>query len=98
MPQIVPVSDFRSDIRSVSRYTDEGEVVVLTQNGRPRWAMVDYDEWNAAASSQERSVARALAEAEGLERSGDLSYVSEDEYERRRQARKDARSPKACVC
>lgn len=49
MPQIVPVSDFRADVKSVSKYTDRGKVVVLTQNGRPRWAMVDYDERNASA-------------------------------------------------
>lgn len=97
MPQFVPVSDFRSDIRTVSRNTDEGEVVVFTQNGRPCWAMVDYDEWNAAASVQERSVARALAGAEELERAGKLDYVSEDEYERRRQERKDARRPGAAA-
>ena len=48
MPRIVPVSDFRADIKSVSQFTDEGEVVVLTQNGRPKWAMIDYDTWNAA--------------------------------------------------
>ena len=26
MPRIVPVSDFRADIKSVSQFTDEGEV------------------------------------------------------------------------
>ena len=25
MPQVVPMSDFRADIKSVSQYTDEGE-------------------------------------------------------------------------
>lgn len=41
MPQIVPVSDFRADVKIVSKYTDRGEVVVLTQNGRPggRWSI-----------------------------------------------------------
>ena len=87
MPQIVPVSDFRSDITSVSKYTDEGEVVVLTQNGRPRWAMVDYDEWNAAARAQERSYARALLDAEALEDAGQLTYMDSDTFKKRQAER-----------
>lgn len=91
MPQIVPVSDFRADITSVSRYTDQGEVVVLTQNGRPKWAMVDYDEWNEAARVQERSVARAIVETEAREARGELVILSEQEHRTRREARKAAR-------
>ncbi len=87
MPQIVPVSDFRADVTSVSRYTDEGEVVVLTQNGRPRWAMVDYAEWNAAAAAQERSYARALLEAERMEADGTVSYVDADAFEKLQEER-----------
>ncbi len=87
MPQVVPVSDFRSDISSVSRYTDAGEVVVLTQNGRPRWAMVDYDEWNTAARAQERAYARAIMETEAREQSGELTYLSADEFKAHRSAR-----------
>ena len=87
MPQIVPVSDFRSDVTSVSRYTDEGEVVVLTQNGRPRWAMVDYSEWNEAARAQERSYARALLEAERLEDAGAVSYMDAEGFERHQDER-----------
>ncbi len=87
MPQIVPVSDFRADVTSVSRYTDEGEVVVLTQNGRPRWAMVDYAEWNAAAAAQERSYARALLEAERMEADGTVSYIDADAFEKLQEER-----------
>ena len=87
MPQVVPVSDFRSDITSVSKYADEGEVVVLTQNGRPRWAMVDYDEWNASARVQERAYARALLQTEELERAGGLELLSADEFKARRRER-----------
>lgn len=87
MPQVVPVSDFRSDITSVSKYTDEGEVVVLTQNGRPRWAMVDYDEWNAAARAQERAYARALLQTEERERAGTLGLLDADEFKVSRRER-----------
>lgn len=73
MPQIVPVSDFRSNIKTVSDYTDRGEVVILTQNGRPKWAMVDYDEWNAAARESEMAFAQQLRETEERERTGELS-------------------------
>ena len=79
MPRIVPVSDFRADIKSVSQFTDEGEVVVLTQNGRPKWAMVDYDTWNAAASAQERSVSQAIRETERREATGNLTLLSAKE-------------------
>lgn len=87
MPQVVPVSDFRSDITSVSKYTDKGEVVVLTQNGRPRWAMVDYDEWNASARVQERAYARALLQTEEAERTGGLELLSADDFKARRRER-----------
>lgn len=80
MPQIVPVSDFRADVKSVSKYTDRGEVVVLTQNGRPRWAMVDYDEWNASAHEQECMIARLILETEAREAAGELSVLSADEW------------------
>lgn len=79
MPRIVPVSDFRTDIKSVSQFTDEGEVVVLTQNGRPKWAMVDYDTWNAAASAQERSFSQAIQETEQSEATGNLTLLSAKE-------------------
>ena len=95
MPQIVPVSDFRADITSVSRYTDEGEVVVLTQNGRPRWAMIDYAEWNAAARARERAFARAIIETEEREARGEVKYLSSEEFERRLEERRAARSRKA---
>ncbi len=84
MPQIVPVSDFRADVKSVAKYTDCGEVVVLTQNGRPRWAMVDYDEWNASAREQERMIARSILETEAREAAGELSVLSADEWRARR--------------
>lgn len=86
MPQIVPVSDFRADISSVSRHTDQGEVVVLTQNGRPRWAMIDYEEWNAAAREQERMAARMIRETEQREAAGELRVLSSDEWRARRAA------------
>lgn len=79
MPRIVPVSDFRANIKSVSTYTDRGEVVVLTQNGHPKWAMIDYDEWNAAAQEQERSFARAIRQTEERELHGELDEFSGDE-------------------
>ncbi|MDI9590360.1 MAG: type II toxin-antitoxin system prevent-host-death family antitoxin [Acidobacteriota bacterium] len=75
MPQIVPVSDFRADLRKVSEHTDRGEIVILTQNGRPRWAMIDYDEWNAASRAQERSFARVILETERRERDGELGVM-----------------------
>lgn len=78
MPAIVPVSDFRADIESVGKRTDAGEVVILTQNGRPRWAMVDYEEWNEAALQSERSFARSIREAERREISGDMGTVELD--------------------
>ena len=80
MPQIVPVGDFRADVKSVTRYTDSGEVVVLTQNGRPRWAMVDYNEWNAAACERERMIARSILEKEARESSGELQVLTADEW------------------
>ena len=83
MPQVVPVSDFRADITSVSRYTDEGEVVVLTQNGRPRWAMIDYAEWNAAARARERAFARAIIETEEREARGEEQPLTEEEFKTR---------------
>ena len=90
MPQIVPVSDFRADVKSVAQYTDDGEEVVLTQSGRPRWAMVDYDEWNAASREQERMVARSILETEAREAVGELRTLSADEWrERRAQRRAD---------
>ena len=79
MPRIVPVSDFRADIKSVSQFTDEGEVVVLTQNGRPKWARVDYDTWTAAASAQERSFSQAIRESEQSEATGNLTLLSAKE-------------------
>ncbi|MBR3316388.1 MAG: type II toxin-antitoxin system Phd/YefM family antitoxin [Atopobiaceae bacterium] len=91
MPQIVPVSDFRADINSVARHTDGGEVVILTQNGRPRWAMIDYDEWNAAAQAQERAFARELMRTEERELRGELTTIEADEFRARVAARKRAR-------
>lgn len=91
MPQVVPVSDFRADVKSVAQYTDNGEVVVLTQNGRPRWAMIDYDEWNAAAREQERMVARSILETEQREASGELRVLSADEWRERRAQRNAGR-------
>ena len=91
MPQIVPVSDFRADIRSVSEYTDQGDVVILTQNGRPKWAMIDYEEWNAAAQEQERSFARAIRQAEVLEQAGELQTLTSRDARERMLARKAAR-------
>lgn len=91
MPQVVPVSDFRADVKSVAQYTDNGEVVVLTQNGRPRWAMVDYDEWNAAAREQERIIARSILETERREASGELRVLSADEWRERRAQRNAGR-------
>lgn len=88
MPQIVPVSDFRADVKSVVQYTDAGEVVVLTQNGRPRWAMVDYDEWNASAREQERMIARPILETEAREAKGELPALSADEWRARRAQRR----------
>lgn len=85
MPQIVPVSDFRADVKSVSRYTDRGEVVVLTQNGRARWAMIDFDEWNAAASEQEQRIAREIAATEAREARGELRVLSSEEFLARRE-------------
>lgn len=91
MPQVVPVSDFRANVKSVSEYTDQGEVVILTQNGHPRWAMIDYDEWNAAAREQERSVARALQETERREAAGELGEMSGEEARRRLAERRGGR-------
>lgn len=91
MPQVVPVSDSRADVKSVAQYTDNGEVVVLTQNGRPRWAMVDYDEWNAAAREQKRMVARSILETEQREASGELRVLSADEWRARRAQRNAGR-------
>lgn len=91
MPQIVPVSDFRADVKSVAKYTDCGEVVVLTQNGRPRWAMVDYDEWNALACEQERMIARSILETESREVTGELHILSADEWRARRERRHPGR-------
>ena len=91
MPQIVPVGDFRADVKSVTRYTDSGEVVVLTQNGRPRWAMVDYNEWNAAACERERMIARSILEAEAREASGELQVLTADEWRARRAQRRTER-------
>lgn len=94
MPRIVPVSDFRANIKSVSTYTDRGEVVVLTQNGHPKWAMIDYDEWNAAAEAQERSFAKALRATEAREQRGELIEMSAAEAREllhaRRQKRREA--------
>ena len=84
MPQVVPVSDFRADVKSVSKYTDGGEVVVLTQNGRPRWAMIDYDEWNAAARERERAFARSILETEAREAAGELHVLTAGEWRARR--------------
>ena len=89
MPQIVPVSDFRANIKSVSRFTDAGEVVILTQNGRPRWAMVDYDTWNAARV-QERSFSKAILETEQRESAGTLKLLSSDEARAVLRARRQA--------
>ena len=91
MPQIVPVSDFRADVNSVAQYTDAGEVVVLTQNGRPRWAMVDYNDWNAAARAQERSFARAIRETEAREQNGELELIPSDQFKKQREQRKAQR-------
>lgn len=95
MPAIIPVSDFRADIESVGRKTDAGEVVILTQNGRPRWAMVDYDEWNEASLQRELSFARSIRETERRELSGEMGTVEFDEVlagiEARRAARAAAR-------
>lgn len=91
MPQIVPVSDFRADVKNVAKYTDCGEVVVLTQNGRPRWAMVDYDEWNASAREQERMIARSILETEAREAAGELHALSADEWRARRAQRRAER-------
>jgi prevent-host-death family protein len=90
MPRIVPVSDFRADIKSVSQFTDEGEVVVLTQNGRPKWAMVDYDTWNAAASAQERSFSQAIRETERRESTGNLTLLSAKEARTALKARRSS--------
>ena len=59
------------------------EVVVLTQNGRPRWAMVDYEEWNVVACEQERMDARSILETEAREAAGDLHVLSADEWRAR---------------
>ncbi len=83
MPQIVPVSDFRSDIKSVSQFTDSGEVVILTQNGRPKWAMVDYEVWNAANRIQEMEIARALKETEERQMRGEAEWLTLDEMKER---------------
>ena len=91
MPQIVPVSDFRADVKSVAQYTDSGEVVVLTQNSRPRWAMVDYSEWNAAACERERMIARSILETEAREASGELQVLTADEWRARRAQRRTER-------
>lgn len=90
MPRIVPVSDFRADIKSVSQFTDKGEVVVLTQNGRPKWAMVDYDTWNAAASAQERSFSQAIRETERHEATGNLTLLSAKEARAALKARRSS--------
>lgn len=97
MPQVVPVSDFRSDIKSVSRYTDEGEVVILTQNGRPRWTMIDYDEWNETARAQERAFARAIRQTEDAEENGSLRILSAEEFREQRMARKEARRQSSII-
>lgn len=91
MPQVVPVSDFRADVKSVSRYTDAGEVVVLTQNGRPRWAMVDYAEWNAASRARERSFALAIRETEAREARGNLEVLSAAELKEQIATRRSRR-------
>lgn len=83
MPQIVPVSDFRSDIKSVSQFTDAGEVVILTQNGRPKWAMVDYEVWNAANRVQEMEMARALKETEERQKRGEVEWLTSEEFKER---------------
>lgn len=83
MPQIVPVSDFRSDIKSVSQFTDAGEVVILTQNGRPKWAMVDYEVWNAANRVQEMEMARALKETEERQMRGEVEWLTSEEFKER---------------
>lgn len=81
MPQVVPISDFRSNIETVAAVTDNGEVAILTQNGRPRWAMIDYDEWNASARLQEQRFAQSLLESEERERAGKLTYLSQGDFE-----------------
>lgn len=91
MPQVVPVSDFRADIQSVSQHTDQGEIVILTQNGRPRWAMIDYEEWNASARAQERAYARALRESEKREQTGNLTRMSSKEFRERLESRRKTR-------
>ena len=90
MPRIFPVSDFRADIKSVSQFTDDGEVVVLTQNGHPKWAMVDYDTWNAAASAQERSFSQAIRETERREATGNLTLLSAKEARAALKARRSS--------
>lgn len=91
MPQIVPVSDFRANVKSVSRYTDCGEVVVLTQNGKPKWAMIDYEEWNAAASMQERAFKQAILETEEREKDGQMIELDAAEARRRLMAHRASR-------
>jgi prevent-host-death family protein len=91
MPRIVPVSDFRADVRTVADHTDRGEVVIITQNGRPRRALIDCDEWNASAQAQERACAKALQETEGRELSGELGRLDEAEFRSRMQGRREQR-------
>lgn len=88
MPEIVPVSAFRADIESVGKLTDAGEIVILTQNGKPRWTMVDYDEWNASSKLQEKSFAQSLHETEEKELRGELAYLDEGDFKKRQAARR----------
>lgn len=91
MPQVIPISDFRSNIESVATITDTGEVAILTQNGRPRWALVDYNEWNQAAQAQERAFAREIALTEEKERAGELSYIPSSQFEKEITSRRATR-------
>lgn len=91
MPAIVPVGDFRIDIESAGRRADAGEVVILTQNGRPRWAAVDCGEWSEESPQRKPSFAMAIREAESRELSGEMVAVELDEVLAGIEARRAAR-------
>ena len=53
IPQIMPISNLRTNHNDVLRKLDNGPVI-LSQHGRPKAVMISAEEWNRTAAELQR--------------------------------------------
>ena len=63
---LVPMTEANQNFSKVVRVVDESGVAVILKNNKPRYVVVDFDEYNTIAAAMEMRKAKIESAAEKL--------------------------------